>query len=74
MDWFSDLSAARVGGNESANIYHRAKYFQVALMASIRVLCLLLPVSIDVRAILLPCATLLMLLARYHWAYYKKHL
>ena len=62
------------GGNESANIYHRAKYFQVALMASISALCLLLPVSIDFRGILLPGATLLVLLARYQWAYYKKHL
>ena len=62
------------GGNESANIYHRAKYFQVALMASISALCLLMPVSVDFREILLPGATLLVLLARYQWAYYKKHL
>lgn len=62
------------GGNESANIYHRAKYFQVALIVSISALCLLIPVSIDFRGILLPGATLLVLLARYQWAYYKKHL
>jgi integrating conjugative element membrane protein (TIGR03747 family) len=62
------------GGNESANIYHRAKYFLVALMASISTLCLLLPVSIDLHWILLPGATLLVLLARYQWTYYKKHL
>ncbi len=62
------------GGNESANIYYRAKYFQVALMAAISALCLLLPVSVDLRGILLPGATLLVLLARYQWAYYKKHL
>lgn len=62
------------GGNESANIYHRAKYFQVVLMALISALCLLLPISIDFRGILLPGATLLALLARYQWAYYKKHL
>ena len=62
------------GGNESANIYHRAKYFQVALLASIGALCLLLPASVDFRAILLPGAMLLVLLTRYQWAYYKKHL
>ena len=62
------------GGNESANIYHRAKHFQVALIVSISALCLLLPVSDDFRGILLPGATLLVLLARYQWAYYKKHL
>ena len=43
-------------------------------MASISALCLLLPVSVDFRGILLPGATLLVLLARYQWAYYKKHL
>jgi len=62
------------GGNESANIYHRAKYLQLALMTSISALCLLLPVAIDFRGILLPGAMLLTLLARYQWAYYKKHL
>lgn len=62
------------GGNESANIYQRAKYFQVALIVSISALCLLWPLSIDFRVILLPGATLLVLLARYQWAYYKKHL
>lgn len=62
------------GGNESANIYHRAKYFQVALMASISALCLLLPVSIDFCGTLLPNIILLTLLARWQWGYYKKHL
>ena len=62
------------GGNESANIYHRAKYFQVALMASISALCLLLPISIDCWGILLPGAMLFVLLSRYQWAYYKKHM
>ena len=74
-DGFVQRSIRRAGGgNESANIYHRAKYFQVALMALISALCLLLPVSIDFRGILMPGATLLVLLARYQWAYYKKHL
>ena len=62
------------GGNESANIYHRAKYLQVALVASISALCLLLPASVDFREIVLPGSALLAMLARYQWAYYKKHL
>jgi integrating conjugative element membrane protein (TIGR03747 family) len=62
------------GGNESANIYHRAKYFQVALIVSISALCLLFPLSVDFRQILLPGAILSVVLARYQWAYYKKHL
>ncbi|MDB5821394.1 MAG: hypothetical protein JWR21_98 [Herminiimonas sp.] len=62
------------GGHESANIYHRAKYFQVALMASVCALCLLLPISIDFRCILLPGALLSAVFGRYQWTYYKKHL
>ena len=30
------------GGNESANIYHRAKYFQIALIVLVSAVCLLL--------------------------------
>ncbi len=43
-------------------------------IASIGALCLLLPVSIDFRGILLPCGTLVVLWARYQWAFYRKHL
>jgi len=62
------------GGNESSNIYHRARYFQLLLMSCISALCLLLPLSIDFRAIVLPGAVLWGLLARCQWAFYKKHL
>ena len=62
------------GGNESANIYHRAKHFQVSLIVLGSAVSLLLPVSVDFRGILLPGAMLFVLLARYQWAYYKKHL
>ena len=62
------------GGHESSTIYHRAKYFQVSLIATIAALCLLLPVSIDPRRILLPGIAVLALLAGLQWVYYKKHL
>lgn len=62
------------GGNESANIYHRGKYFQVAIAAASSALWLLLPSSIDARWILFPGNIVLALLARWQWAYYKKHL
>ena len=62
------------GGNESATIYHRAKYCQVVLMALLGAVCLLWPGAVDFRGIVLPGAALLVLLARLQWAYYKKHL
>jgi len=62
------------GGRESASLYHRAKHFQVALMATGFLICLLWPASVDVRWIGLPLAATLAILARLQWAYYKKHL
>ena len=62
------------GGHESSSIYHRAKYLQVSLVATIAALCLLLPLSIDPRWILLPGIAVLALLVRSQWVYYKKHL
>lgn len=62
------------GGHESSSIYHRAKYFQVSLVSVTVALCLLLPVSIDPRWIVLPGVTILALLVRWQWVYYKKHL
>ena len=61
------------GGHESSSVYHRAKYLQVCLVSALAALCLLLPVSVDPRLILLPGLTVLALLARFQWAYYKKH-
>ena len=41
-------------GDESANIYHRAKYFQVVIASVGGALWLLLPSSIDARWLLYP--------------------
>lgn len=62
------------GGHESSSIYHRAKYFQISLVSATAALCLLLPLSIDPRWILLPSVTVSALLVRWQWVYYKKYL
>jgi len=62
------------GGRESASLYHRAKYLQVALLVASGAASLLPPVSIDQRWTWVPTAIVLAILARVQWAYYKKHL
>jgi integrating conjugative element membrane protein (TIGR03747 family) len=62
------------GGRESASLYHRAKYLQVALLGLGGVAMLVWPGSVAWER----CATLVAVaaggLARVQWAYYKKHL
>ena len=62
------------GGRESASLYHRAKYLQVALFVASGAASLLPPVSIDQRWTCASTAIVLAILARVQWAYYKKHL
>jgi len=62
------------GGRESASIYHRAKHLQVVLMATGLLICLFWPASVDVRWIGLSLASILAILTRLQWGYYKKHL
>ena len=62
------------GGHESSNLYHRAKYAQVALLAITGSLILLLPISLDARWLCGPAVVCSALLARLQWTYYKKHL
>lgn len=62
------------GGRESANLYHRAKHLQVVFLTTIAAVSLLLPVSIDFRTLWLPSTTLLAVLARIQWTFYKKHI
>ena len=61
------------GGRESANLYHRAKHFQVVLLVTSAAAALLLPMSVDPRYIWLPSALAVVALARLQWGYYKKH-
>lgn len=62
------------GGRESASLYHRAKYLQVALVAIGLSFGLLWPAPVEVRYIGLPLTAALAVLARLQWTYYKKHL
>ena len=62
------------GGHESSNLYHRAKYGQVMLVALWGALILLLWIPIDPRWLCAPMAIMSALLARLQWTYYKKHL
>ena len=62
------------GGHESSNLYHRAKYGQVMLVALWGALILLLWIPVDPRWLSAPMAIMSALLARLQWTYYKKHL
>ena len=62
------------GGRESASLYHRAKHFQLALIAIGLLISLLWPATVDFRWIGVPLTATLGILTRLQWAYYKKHL
>ena len=62
------------GGHESSSLYHRAKHLQLLLLVTSGAVNLLLPESIDPRCIWVPGVTVLGILVRIQWAYYKKHL
>lgn len=62
------------GGRESANLYHRAKRLQVALLTTMAAAYLLSPLSVDPRLLWGSNALIVSTLARIQWAYYKKHL
>ncbi|MDP2430826.1 MAG: DUF4400 domain-containing protein [Pseudomonadota bacterium] len=61
-------------GRESSSLYHRAKFFQMGGAAFLGLIYICLPVAIDPRWIMLPSASLLALLARVQWTYFKKYL
>jgi integrating conjugative element membrane protein (TIGR03747 family) len=60
-------------GHESSSLYHRAKSAQIALIAVIIAVTLLLPLPLDPRWLCGPGAIGFALLARLQWMYYKKH-
>jgi integrating conjugative element membrane protein (TIGR03747 family) len=61
------------GGHESATLYHRAKYLQLALLSIGAALFLILPISFDIRSPLLLSAVISSCMSRYQWTFYKKH-
>jgi integrating conjugative element membrane protein (TIGR03747 family) len=61
-------------GRESSSMYHRAKFFQFAGLATGAMVYLMWPVSIRPEWIVIPLALLTGLLARVQWTYLKKYL
>ena len=61
------------GGRESASLYHRAKHFQVMVLAIGSAITLLAPVSLDAVWLWVPIGIIVGGLARVQWAFYKKH-
>ena len=62
------------GGHESSNLYHRFKYLQLLVIATIISMGLLIPVAIDARMLWGFAALPLCVLVRGQWLYYKKYL
>jgi hypothetical protein len=62
------------GGRESASLYHRAKYLQMAVVGLGGVIVLVWPGTIAWLWVAGAMAGTSAMLARAQWAYYKKHL
>ena len=62
------------GGRESASLYHRAKYLQMAVVGLGGVIVLVWPGTIAWLWVAGAMAGTSAILARGQWAYYKKHL
>ncbi len=75
VDGLTQRSIRRAcAGRESSSMYHRAKFFQFAGLATGAMLYLMWPVSIRPEWIVLPLALLIGLLSRVQWTYLKKYL
>ena len=74
-DGFTQRAMRRAcGGRESAGLYHRAKYLQVAVLGLGGMGLMLWPGPVRAELCVPLGAILLGGLARVQWAYYKKHL
>ena len=62
------------GGRESASLYHRAKYLQLAVLGLGGVALLMWPAPVQWELCVAPGALLTGALAGAQWAYYKKHM
>jgi integrating conjugative element membrane protein (TIGR03747 family) len=61
-------------GRESSSMYHRAKFFQFAGLATGAMVYLMWPVSIRPELVVLPLAVVIWQLSRIQWTYLKKYL
>jgi hypothetical protein len=74
-DGFTQRAIRRAcGGRESASLYHRAKYLQVAVLGLGGVALLLWPGPVRWELCVVLGALLAGGLASVQWAYYKKHM
>lgn len=62
------------GGRESASLYHRAKYLQMAVLGLGGVALLVWPGPVEWELCVALIAVVAACLVRQQWAYYKKHL
>ena len=62
------------GGRESASLYHRAKHMQVSIGSLGLVTVLVWPAPVNWLLVSLVMTAVIATLARFQWAYYKKHL
>jgi integrating conjugative element membrane protein (TIGR03747 family) len=75
VDGLVERSVRRAcGGNESASLYHRAKYSIASVCGIPAVLYLILPFAIPLTIAAISVAVATGLLARMQWKYYKKYL
>ncbi len=65
---------ARGGGESSSSLYHRLKYSQLLGMAGVLSISLLVPASFDPRWVWWGAAIPCVVLVRFQWQFYKKHL
>lgn len=59
---------------ESASLYHRAKYLQVWVLAMTVFVALIWPLAMDIRYVGMLVAATIGLTSRWQWSLYKKHL
>ncbi len=75
VDGLTDRAIRRsCGGRESASLYHRAKYLQMAVLGLGGVLLLVWPGPVTWELCMGLVVVVTGWLARQQWAYYKKHL
>lgn len=75
LDGLAERATRRAcAGRESANLYHRAKYFHFfGLPMAIVVYCVM-PIALEPASVVLPLAVLTAWLSKMQWTYYKKYL
>ena len=75
IDGLCERGARREGaGRESANLYHRAKYFHFFGLPVAMAMYCTLPFEVSTALVFTPIVLAIALLSRMQWKYYKKYL